>query len=100
MEVKPGTRLQSTVCETQVIIVRGGGDVDLRCGGAEMAIVESPAVIGPPATGHVYRTLLGKRYEDPAAAIEVLCVKSGVGSLALGSTPLSVKAAKALPASD
>jgi hypothetical protein len=45
-------------------------------------------------------TLLGKRYICDDAGLEVLCTKSGEGSLALDKTPLVVQGAKPLPPSD
>jgi hypothetical protein len=45
-------------------------------------------------------TLLGKRYADEDLGVEVLCTKAGTGTLALDGTPLPIKAAKPLPASD
>jgi hypothetical protein len=44
-------------------------------------------------------TVLGKRYIDGDGA-EVLVTKAGTGSLSVGTTPLEVKEAKPLPASD
>ena len=43
--------------------------------------------------------LMGKRYVDETGA-EVLVTKAGAGTLSVGSTPLTVKEAKPLPASD
>ena len=35
MDLKPGTRLASAVCETEVVVVKApAADVDLRCGGS------------------------------------------------------------------
>ena len=31
MQIKPGMRLASTACDTNVIVVRGSGDLDIRC---------------------------------------------------------------------
>jgi hypothetical protein len=45
-------------------------------------------------------TLLGKRYADDDAGLELLCTKPGAGSLWLGPAPLAFKQAKALPSSD
>jgi hypothetical protein len=42
---------------------------------------------------------MGKRYVDDAGA-EVLVTKAGQGSLSIGDTPLTIKEAKPLPASD
>ena len=36
--LKPGTRLRSVTCDTEVIVVRGAGDADLRCGGEPIRI--------------------------------------------------------------
>ena len=44
-------------------------------------------------------TLMGKRYVDDSGA-EVLVTKAGKGTLSIGSTALSLKEAKPLPASD
>lgn len=101
MQLKPGSRLRSTTCDTQVVVVRGAGDLVVTCGGAPMVPADAaPAEGGVPAPGHDGGTLLGKRYEDPDGLVEVLVVKPGAGSLGLGETLLTVKAAKQLPASD
>ena len=42
---------------------------------------------------------MGKRYVD-ADGSEILVTKAGKGTLSIGSTPLQVKEAKPLPASD
>jgi hypothetical protein len=43
---------------------------------------------------------LGKRYTDDSDEIELLCTKQGFGPLSFNGHGLSLKAAKALPASD
>jgi hypothetical protein len=45
-------------------------------------------------------TQLGKRYTTPEVPLEVLVTKPGAGSLTIADTPLVVKEAKPLPASD
>ena len=101
MELKPGSRLRSTTCDTQVVVVRGTGDLTVTCGGAPMVAADAPvAETVSPAPGLDGGTLLGKRYEDPDGNLELLVVKAGAGSLGLGETLLAVKAAKQLPASD
>ena len=97
--VKNGTRLQSQVDDTQVIVVKSADSLDdLRCGGAAMIALDaepSPAEIDAKfADG----TVMGKRYVDDAGA-EVLVTKAGQGTLAVGESPLSLKEAKP-PASD
>jgi hypothetical protein len=102
--IKNGTRLQSQVCDTQVIVVRASDSLDdLRAGGVPMVPIggESPAssanvTIDPAfADGNV----MGKRYVDDNGA-EVLVTKAGKGTLSVGTTALSLKEAKPLPASD
>ena len=44
-------------------------------------------------------TVMGKRYVDDSGA-ELLVTKAGAGSLSIGDTPLELKTAKPLPASD
>ncbi|QZT61628.1 hypothetical protein [Mycolicibacterium austroafricanum] len=99
--IKNGTRLQSQVCDTQVIVVRSADSLDdLRAGGAPMVPIgetvdESLSLDEALADG----TLMGKRYVDDGGA-EVLVTKAGKGTLSIGSTPLALKEAKPLPASD
>lgn len=102
MELKAGTRLRSVVDTTEVVVVRApAGEVDLRCGGHEMAPVggngSAAGQIDPKFSGP---TLLGKRYTDGSGELELLCTKAGDGALSVGDSILSVKAAKPLPSSD
>jgi hypothetical protein len=102
--IKNGTRLQSQVCDTQVIVVRSADSLDdLRAGGAPMVPVGSEGA-GPDSDLSLDAdfsggTLMGKRYVDDGGA-EVLVTKAGAGSLSIGTTPLEIKEAKPLPASD
>ena len=101
-QLKPGTRLRSAVCATEVMVVAAPkGDVLVTCGGAPMLPPDAPppaggAPAGPAAAG----TLLGKRYANEAGDLELLCTKPGQGSLACDGKPLAVKGAKPLPSSD
>jgi len=99
--IKPGTRLQSQVCDTQVIVVRSSERLDdLRAGGVPMVPLDAEksadAELDPNFSDG---TVMGKRYIDDSGA-ELLVTKAGAGSLSIGSTPLELKAAKPLPASD
>ena len=44
--------------------------------------------------------MVGKRYEDTDAGLEVLCTKAGPGSLSIGARAMTQKDAKPLPSSD
>jgi len=100
LTLKPGARLFSAVCETQLIAVKAPAEaVDLTIGGAP-ALSEAAAPSGSVADGHGGGTLIGKRYVDDGDTIELLCTKAGDGLPALGGQPLTIKDAKPLPASD
>jgi hypothetical protein len=96
--MKPGTKLKSVVCDTEVMVVRGG-DVVVECGGSPMA-EERPAERGTVNPAFAAGTKIGKRYVDAAGTVELLCVKPGQGSLSLGGVALVLKEAKPLPSSD
>lgn len=101
MELKAGSRLRSAVGTTEVVVVRAPDEsVTLTAGGVPM-LDGTAGVVGedirPGSEGAV---LLGKRYVDEAATIEVLCTKPGEGTLAVDGRPLEVKSAKPLPSSD
>jgi len=102
MELKPGLRLESATCDTQVVVVKApadAGDLDVRCGGEPMRELGAGGDRLPPsAEGDA--TLLGKRYEDGELGLELLCTQGGDGALAIGDAPLLVKGAKPLPSSD
>ncbi|AMO62623.1 Uncharacterised protein [Mycolicibacterium phlei] len=99
--IKNGTRLQSQVCDTQVIVVRASEKLDdLRAGGVPMIPLDAekdPGAQLDPAFAD--GNAMGKRYVDEDGA-EVLVTKAGKGTLSVGTTPLSLKEAKPLPASD
>lgn len=100
MELKPGSRLRSAVCSTEVVVVRAA-PVELRCGGRPMVPADGAGISDAVQDeAPAERTLLGKRYADPESGLEVLCTKAGTGSLTLGDAPLRVKDAKPLPSSD
>jgi hypothetical protein len=103
VKVKPGTRLRSQVDATEIIIVRSpAGDIEVACGGQPMIdVADEPepglAAAEDPAAG----TQLGKRYTlGGDAAIELLVTKPGKHGLSVDGTPLVLKEAKPLPASD
>jgi len=99
--LKPGTRLRSVTCDTEVVVVKApSAEVDVRCGGAPMVPVGEDASGGEVAAPFDQGTLVGKRYVDADDSVEVLCTKPGAGSLSVGDAPLDVKGAKPLPSSD
>jgi len=96
---KPGTKLSSTVCNTQIMALRvPAEELDITCGGAAMQVGD-PAELGTPS-GENDGTLVGKRYTDEGETMEFLCTRGGNGSVSVNGTPLSIKAAKKLPSSD
>jgi len=96
--MKPGTRLKSAVCDTEVMVIRGSGVV-VTCGGLPM-VEDRPAERAAVDPAFAEGTKMGKRYVDAAGTVELLCVKPGQGSLAIDGTALQTKDAKPLPSSD
>ena len=97
VELKPGARFQSTVCSTEVIVVKGAGEVDLTCGGAPMVASGSAEISGSPSDDAAGGTQLGKRYGNADETIELLATKAGDGSLAADGGALEIAQAKTLP---
>jgi hypothetical protein len=103
--IKNGTRLQSQVCDTQVIVVRSSDSLDdLRAGGVPMVPLDSQNDPEKSSELSIDPALsdgnaMGKRYVDETGA-EVLVTKAGAGTLSVGTTALTLKEAKPLPASD
>ena len=96
--MKPGTKLKSTVCDTEVMVIKGK-DLVVTCGGAPM-VDEAPAEKGSVDSNFAEGTKVGKRYVNADGSVELLCVKAGAGSLAIDGDILNTKDAKPLPSSD
>ncbi len=98
--LKAGTRLKSSVCTTELMVVGAPKEeVEVTCGGAPLIAMgdEGGGTISDDAKGG---TQIGKRYVDEAGALEILCTKPGDGSLAANGVALTIKGAKPLPSSD
>jgi hypothetical protein len=100
--LRPGTRLRSLVCSTEVVVVRApAGEIALTCGGQPMLTPDDPRKAdAAPGGADGEGTLLGKRYEDADAGVELLCTKAGAGELAVDGRALVIKGAKPLPSTD
>ena len=100
-KLKPGTRIKSAVCATELMVIQApDGDVDVRCGGAPMLGISDPKPERAIDPNLKAGSQIGKRYVDGGGTLELLCTKPGEGTIALGTTPLVLKEAKPLPASD
>jgi hypothetical protein len=99
--IKNGTRLQSQVCDTQVIVVRTSDSLDDLCAGGTLMVPIDAEKSADATLDLAFSdgTVMGKRYVDEAGA-EVLVTKAGAGTLSVGTTALTLKEAKPLPASD
>jgi hypothetical protein len=101
--LKPGVRLFSAVCTTEMIVVRvpPGGGIDLTIGGAPPLTSAADRDSGSSVTdGYGGGAAIGKRYVDDEGTIELLCTKAGPGVPAIGGKLLNIKDAKPLPSSD
>ncbi len=99
MDLKPGQRLKSAVCDAEVMIIKAVAGDELTCGGTPMAS-DAPDAKGDGNPDQMHGCLIGKRYVNEAETIEALCVKSGDGSLYCNGDELMTKDTKKLPSSD
>lgn len=101
-QYKPGTRMRSAVCATEVVVIAAPAeDIVLSCGGTPLLAEGETAPSGvtlDAAAGE--GTQLGKRYTNASGSLELLCVKRGEGGLACSGVALQIKGAKPLPSSD
>ena len=101
-ELKAGSRWQSVVDDTQVIVVKApNAAVELQCGGHPMVPVGGEVPERPVDRSGVRRT---DRHREALPrrgdGIELLATKGGAGTLALDGTAIPLKDAKPLPASN
>ncbi|MBH0775287.1 hypothetical protein [Nocardia bovistercoris] len=98
-EYKVGERLRSRGSSAQVMVIRTQGDIEIACAGEPMAR-EGDTVTASESAAAGAALEMGKRYEDGAGLVEVLCVAPGAGPLAVDGVALVLKTPKPLPASD
>jgi hypothetical protein len=102
MNLRPGQKLHSAVCDAQVVVVRAPSDeVDVACGGAPLLADGEEAPAGAALDASLGDgPVIGKRYADEELGIELLCTRAGTGALTVNGAVLPIKGAKPLPASD
>jgi hypothetical protein len=101
LKLNPGSRLYSTSCTTELVVVRGPAeDVAMSCCGAPMSEQANEHAETARCEGKEKALFVGKRYSDEVTGIELLCTKGGHGPLECDGRPLVVKASKPLPSSD
>ena len=102
MELKPGSRWKSAVCNGEIVIVRPPKAAGaLECGGHPVVAhnAEKPAGLSVAADKNGGLPM-GKRYVDADSGLEALVSKGGQGSLSFDGRAMTLKDAKALPSSD
>ncbi|MBY6687786.1 hypothetical protein HQ305_21370 [Rhodococcus sp. BP-149] len=100
-DYKTGERLRSRVSSAQFVVVSAAaGTAEITCGGEPLARDGEDISPGAGASTEGPKIEIGKRYEDEAATVELLCVSAGVGDLEVAGSPLQLKMPKPLPASD
>lgn len=102
MQLKPGSRWRSAVDNAEIVVVRPPkGEVELACGGHAMLPSGTAAPEGVEIDPAFAGTIaVGKRYVDADSGAELLGSKAGAGSLSIDGRILTLRDAKALPASD
>lgn len=95
-----GQRLAAPNGGAEFIVTRADQpDAVVQCDGADLVALDQrpdPGRSGEPGPAF----LIGKRYEDDAAELELLCTKPGVGRLTVDGRELTLRTAKPLPATD
>ncbi|AZG45778.1 hypothetical protein [Gordonia insulae] len=99
-QLRAGEQLACATCTTKVVVVTAPPDAtaEITCGGTVLQPVKS--VTQPPKDGSSPGVLIGKRYVDAAETMELLCSAAGSGPLEYDGAEMTLKSAKALPASD
>jgi hypothetical protein len=101
VQLKPGARLRSAVCDGELVVVRApADDVDLQFGGVPVTDVRADLDRQAPRPDRVGDTPIGKRYHDVARGVEVLVTRAGQTLLSIGDDLLARRDPKKLPASD
>jgi hypothetical protein len=102
MDLKPGSRWKSAVCDAELVVVRPPkAVVQLECGGSPVVPHGSTRPEGLTLSPtHAAGCQAGKRFADEASGIEILCTKAGAGSLSIDGREMGAKEPKKLPASD
>jgi len=102
MNLRPGQKLHSAVCDAQVVVVKApSADVELGCGGAPLVADGEAAPAGATLDASLGEgPVIGKRYESAELGLELLCTRAGAGALTANGEVLQLKGAKPLPASD
>ena len=102
MDLKPGSRWKSAVCDAELVVVRPPKvAVRLECGGHTVGSFADARPEGLSLSAdHAAGCAAGKRFVDQDTGLEVLCTKAGAGSLSVDGRPIGATEAKKLPASD
>jgi hypothetical protein len=101
LDIKPGDRLRGIGCTTEVVVIKAARpEVEIQCGGAPMVSLSDTNSGEATAATRGEQILVGKRYIDDEVGLELLCTKAGCGPLSIEDRTLTVKTARALPASD
>lgn len=83
MRAETGKRLECAEYGAQYIITKGG-DAELSC--------------APASDGEADQ--LGKRYQDEATGVMILCTKAGASRVHCDGRPMEMLAPRSLPSSD
>lgn len=102
MDLKPGSRWKSAVCDGEFVVVRPPkSPVSLEAGGhAVIPHAEARAGDLVLSDAHAAGVLAGKRYADAETGMEILCSKAGQGSLSVDGRAIGATESKKLPSSD
>ncbi len=99
LHLRPWIRVFSAVDTTELVVVRASAEpIELTIGGA-------PAVLSPVARSWTAKvsapansgTVIGRRYVNLMATVELICVKAGFGVPAIAGEVLAIRQAQPSP---
>lgn len=101
LALRPGLRVYSAISDVELVVVaKPNRDAVLTCEGVPMTASRPDTPPDNDASTSDAGPRLGKRYWDETSGLEVLCTRSGRGTLAFDGVELAIRSARALPSSD
>jgi len=101
LDLKPGSRWKSAVCDAEIVVVKKqSAPIILECGAEALSPVRRREMPQHRLRLSMRPGPRSANLRDEETGLEVLCSKTGAGSLSVAGRPLTLRDAKQLPSSD